>query len=183
MRRQSEAAQAVPERVETRGFPSCVHPQLPREFRQHVTGFLDGLISHYVLNDGNLVVSHAGIKADYQGRSSARVRDFCLYGETTGETDELGLPVRSNWAVGYRGSAMVVYGHTEVEDPAWPNLTINIDTGCVFGGKLTTLRYPERELVSVPAARIHYVPGETPGQGRTARRHQLCARCGVGEYP
>ena len=127
-------------------------------FRQRAAEFLDGLISHYVLDDGNLVVAHAGIKEEYQGRASARVRDFCLYGETTGEMDEFGLPIRANWAAGYRGKAMVVYGHTAVVEPAWVNRTINIDTGCVFGGKLTALRYPERELVSVPAARVYYAP-------------------------
>src|SRR5439155_1870363 len=36
--------------------------------------------------------------------------------------------------------------------------TINIDTGCVFGGKLTALRYPEKELVSVPARQTYYEP-------------------------
>ena len=128
------------------------------EFRQQVAVFLDGLISHYVLDDGELVVAHAGMKTEYQGRASARVRDFCLYGETTGETDEFGLPVRTNWADGYRGRTTVVYGHTPVVEPAWLNRTINIDTGCVFGGKLTALRYPENELVSVPAARVYYEP-------------------------
>ena len=128
------------------------------EFRRQVSEFLDGLISHYVLDDGNLVVAHAGIKSEYQGRASGRVRDFCLYGETTGEKDEFGLPIRANWAADYRGKAMVVYGHTAVVEPAWLNRTINIDTGCVFGGKLTALRYPEKELVSVPAARVYCEP-------------------------
>ncbi len=86
------------------------------------------------------------------------MRDFALYGETTGETDEFGLPVRYNWAAEYRGKAMVVYGHTPVPEPEWLNRTINIDTGCVFGGKLTALRYPELELVSVPALRTYYEP-------------------------
>ena len=134
------------------------------EFRQQAAAFLDGLISHYVLDDGELVVAHAGMKTEYQGRASARVRDFCLYGETTGETDEFGLPVRSNWAEGYRGRATVVYGHTPVVEPAWLNRTINIDTGCVFGGKLTALRYPEKELVSVPAARVYYEPARPLAQ-------------------
>jgi len=142
------------------------------EFRQHVARFLDGLISHYVLDDGDLVVAHAGIKEEYQGRASARVRDFCLYGETTGEMDEYGLPIRTNWAAGYRGRATVVYGHTAVVEPAWLNHTINIDTGCVFGGKLTALRYPEKELVSVPAARVYYALGRAlaraPKQGEAA---------------
>src|SRR5262249_47862489 len=96
-----------------------------------------------------------------QGRTSKRVRDFALYGETTGETDEFGLPVRANWAADYRGRAAVVYGHTPVPESQWLNRTINIDTGCVFGGKLTALRYPEMELVSVPAAQ-EYSPPKRP---------------------
>src|SRR5437660_5791157 len=94
------------------------------------------------------------------GRGSPAVREFCLYGETTGETDEFGLPVRYNWASEYRGKAMVVYGHTPVPEAEWLNHTINIDTGCVFGGKLTALRYPERELVSVPAVQVYSQPAK-----------------------
>jgi protein phosphatase len=130
----------------------------PPAFHQAVATFIDGLISHYVLDDGKLVVAHAGLKQELQGRASGRVRDFALYGETTGETDEFGLPVRYNWAAEYRGPAMVVYGHTPVPTPEWLNGTINIDTGCVFGGKLTALRYPERALVSVPALQAYVEP-------------------------
>jgi protein phosphatase len=120
--------------------------------------FLDGLVSHYVLDDGKLVVAHAGMKEEMQGRGSGKVRDFALYGETTGETDEFGLPVRYNWAGEYRGSAMVVYGHTPVPHPEWLNRTVNVDTGCVFGGKLTALRYPEKEFVSVAAKQTYCEP-------------------------
>src|SRR5438445_8678492 len=94
------------------------------------------------------------------GRASSALRDFSLYGETTGETDEFGLPVRYNWASEYRGGAMVVYGHTPVPEPEWLNKTINIDTGCVFGGRLTALRYPEKELVSVPARQTYAEPSK-----------------------
>ena len=126
------------------------------EFAQEVAKFLDDLVSHYVLDQGNLVVAHAGMKEEMQGRGSGEVRSFALFGETTGETDEFGLPVRYNWAADYHGKAMVVYGHTPVAEPQWFNRTINIDTGCVFGGKLTALRYPERELISVPALKTYY---------------------------
>jgi protein phosphatase len=128
------------------------------EFRKQVSDFMDELISHYVLDDGKLVVAHAGMKQEMQGRGSGKVRDFALYGETTGETDEFGFPVRYNWAAEYRGDAMVVYGHTPVPQPEWLNRTINIDTGCVFGGNLTALRYPEKELVSVPAYATYAAP-------------------------
>jgi protein phosphatase len=133
--------------------------QLP-EFKAKVAEFLDSLISHYVLDDGKLVVAHAGMKEEMQGRGSGAVRSFALFGETTGETDEFGLPVRYNWAADYRGKAMVVYGHTPVAEPQWLNRTINIDSGCVFGGKLTALRYPEKELVSVAAHRMYYEPAK-----------------------
>ena len=128
------------------------------QFRTSLAEFLDRLVSHYVLDDGRVVVAHAGLKEEMQGRGSGRVRDFALYGETTGETDEFGLPVRHNWAAEYRGAAMVVYGHTPVPEPEWLNRTVNIDTGCVFGGKLTALRYPEREFVAVPARRTYCEP-------------------------
>jgi protein phosphatase len=128
------------------------------DFRRDVAEFLDGLVSHYVFDDGKLVVAHAGLKEEMQGRGSGAVRSFAMYGETTGETDEYGLPVRYNWAADYRGRAMVVYGHTPVPFSDWLNNTICVDTGCVFGGKLTALRYPERELVSVPAQKVYYEP-------------------------
>jgi protein phosphatase len=130
----------------------------PAEFRNEVADFLEGLVGHFVLDDGKLVVAHAGMRERFQGRASRRVREFALFGETTGETDEFGLPVRYDWAQEYRGSAIVVYGHTPVPDAVWLNGTINIDTGCVFGGRLTALRYPERELVSVAARSTYYEP-------------------------
>jgi protein phosphatase len=123
-----------------------------------VSDFLDGLVGHYVLDSGRLVVAHAGMKEEMQGRGSGAVREFALYGETTGETDEFGLPVRYNWAGEYRGKARVVYGHTPVPEAEWLNHTINVDTGCVFGGKLTALRYPEMEVVSVAARAVYAEP-------------------------
>jgi protein phosphatase len=140
--------------AEIDSLPDDIRPP----FTKSLAEFLDGLVSHYVLDDAKLVVAHAGMKAEMQGRGSGKVRDFALYGETTGETDEFGLPVRHNWAAEYRGAAMVVYGHTPVPSPDWLNRTVNIDTGCVFGGKLTALRYPEKEFVSVQAARTYCEP-------------------------
>ncbi len=116
------------------------------------------IIDHLVLDGGNLIVAHAGMKAEMQGRTGGRVRNFALYGETTGETDEFGLPVRLNWAADYHGKALVVYGHTPTPEAEFIGNTINIDQGCVFGGKLSALRYPDREIVSVPALQTYYQP-------------------------
>ncbi|MFE9911075.1 polynucleotide kinase-phosphatase [Streptomyces clavifer] len=143
------------------------------EFRERVKEFIDGLVSHYVLDGGKLVVCHAGLPEKYHGRTSGRVRSHALYGDTTGETDEFGLPVRYPWAEDYRGRAAVVYGHTPVPTTSWVNNTLCLDTGAVFGGRMTALRWPEREIVDVPAEKVWYEPvkpltTEAPG-GREGR--------------
>ncbi|WNO67691.1 polynucleotide kinase-phosphatase [Streptomyces sp. NBC_00121] len=162
----------------THGLAETIE-QLDREdakdpaFREQVREFIDGLVSHYVLDGGKLVVCHAGLPEKYHGRTSGRVRSHALYGDTTGETDEFGLPVRYPWAEEYRGRAAVVYGHTPVPSTSWVNNTLCLDTGAVFGGKMTALRWPERELVDVPAEKVWYEPTkplttEAPG-GREGR--------------
>jgi protein phosphatase len=144
----------------THGLAETVH-QLqiePEAFRRGVRSFLDDLPIHLWLDGGRLAVAHAGIREHMLGRISASARAFCLYGDTTGETDELGFPVRRNWAAKYRGETTIVYGHTPLLEAEWLNNTICIDTGCCFGGKLTALRWPEREIVSVPTARAYATP-------------------------
>ncbi|WPR65804.1 polynucleotide kinase-phosphatase [Glutamicibacter protophormiae] len=121
------------------------------EFKREVQDFCRSLVSHLVLDDGKLVVAHAGLIEKYHGRASQRVRAFALYGQVTGEVDEYGLPVRYPWARDYRGDAAVLYGHTPVTEVAWINNTACLDTGCAFGGQLSALRYPEREVVAVEA--------------------------------
>jgi polynucleotide kinase-phosphatase len=129
-----------------------------------------------VLDGGRLVVAHAGLKEQYQGRASGRVRSFALYGETTGETDEFGLPVRYPWAQDYRGPAAVLYGHTPVPEVEWINGTACLDTGAVFGGVLSAMRWPEREVVAVPAQQVWYEPVRplvAPGAEREPDRLRL----------
>jgi Calcineurin-like phosphoesterase len=119
--------------------------------KEATRAFLQGLPSYGWLDDGRLVVAHAGLKEDMLGRNSVPVRRFCLYGDISGKLDKAGLPERFNWAADYRGDPLIVYGHTPVAEPAWQGNSVCIDTGAVFGGALTALRWPEREIVSVPA--------------------------------
>ncbi len=130
-------------------------------FLKDIEQFLYELTSHYVFDDGKLVVAHAGLREDMQGRASGACRSFCLYGDTEGKLDENGFVIRYDWAQDYRGEAKVVYGHVVVRRAQWLNNTIDIDTGCVFGGELTALRYPEMELVAVKAAKNYY-PDKDP---------------------
>lgn len=115
-------------------------------------------LSHFMFDGGRLCVAHAGLTEDLQGRASSTVRAFAMYGDVRGETDEDGLPVRHDWAADYRGQAAVIYGHTPVAEAVWRNNTLCIDTGCCFGGRLTAVRWPEREIVQVEATAVHAVP-------------------------
>ncbi|MGH6814763.1 MAG: metallophosphoesterase [Hyphomicrobiaceae bacterium] len=146
------------------------------EFRAETAAFLDGLPYYLWLDGGRLAVAHAGIKEEMLGRTSGTVRAFCLYGETSGEKDRFGLTIRYHWALDYRGSTAVVYGHTPVPEAAWVNRTLCVDTGCVFGGKLSALRWPEKEIVSVPARQAYAVskrpfghPPPRPGAALASR--------------
>jgi protein phosphatase len=116
-------------------------------FRREVQDFLDALPDYCWLDGGRLVVAHAGMEEAMIGQDSAAIRDFAVQGKTGGD-----------WAADYQGAAAVVYGHTPSEAAEWFNNTICLDTGCVAGGRLTALRWPERELVSVKAAAVYSKP-------------------------
>lgn len=120
-------------------------------FKERVKNFLDELKAYYIFDTAKLIVSHAGLSADLIGKNSKQAEAFCLYGQTTNLYDEYGLPIRYDWAKDYKGSALIVYGHTPVSEAKIINNTINIDSGCVFGGKLTAFRYPEMTILSQPA--------------------------------
>lgn len=133
----------------------------PDGFRAQAVEFLRGLPAYLLFDSGRLAIAHAGIKDPAgilewtQGSFSAEARAFALHGEASGEVDESAAPRRPQWAADYRGKALVVYGHTPLAEPLWLNNTAAIDTGCVYGGRLTALRYPERATVSVPARAIY----------------------------
>ncbi|KGP74341.1 bis(5'-nucleosyl)-tetraphosphatase PrpE [Pontibacillus yanchengensis] len=128
---------------------------LPTDQQEKVKQRFKELYEHsplyHVLPEANLVVAHAGIREDMIGRDDKKVHTFVLYGDITGEFHENGMPVRRDWAADYEGSRWIVYGHTPVRKPRFKNKTVNIDTGCVFGGALSAFRLPEEEIVSVPS--------------------------------
>ena len=153
----------------THGFEQTVaeiealSPVEQARVKSEAKAFIEGLFPYAMLDGGKLLVAHAGLKASYHGRTSGRVRSFALYGDTTGKNDAYGLPERRDWAAEYDDKncrPLVVYGHVPVKQATFVNNTIDIDTGCVFGGQLTALRYPEREIVSVPAQATYYAHPE-----------------------
>jgi len=156
-----------------------------RRFLSQLRGFLMALPPHLLLDGGRLAVAHAGLTTRHFGRTSPEARRFAIFGETTGDRDRFGLPVRVKWAAGYRGRALVVYGHTPVREPEWIHNTVNIDTGCVYGGRLTALRYPEMFTVGVRALRGYYRPKRAlpAGVGVRAETRALPASRPVRDSP
>ena len=137
----------------------AIDPALRSMMLERVQTFLQELSGHYLLDGGRLVVAHAGLRENLQGGMSEEALDIAVHGELTGKIDEFGLHERASWFSAYRGEATVVYGHTPTRDPQWINKTLCIDTGCVYGGRLTALRYPDLQLVSVPALAAYARPG------------------------
>ncbi len=129
--------------------------QEPDGLRGDVRQFLEALPYQLWLDGGRLLVVHAGVRADMIGRQGAGVRDFCVFGDRSGKKDAQGLPERYHWALDYGDETAVIYGHTPVARADWVNATLCIDTGCVFGGSLTAFRWPEMEIVAVPAKRAY----------------------------
>lgn len=107
---------------------------------------------YQVLDNGKLVVAHAGIRQDYIGKTGNAVKTFVLYGDITGKKNPDGTPERRDWAKHYNGKALIVYGHTPIKEPKRTKKTINIDTGAVFGNKLTAYRYPDDEIISIESS-------------------------------
>lgn len=129
-------------------------------FSREVSNFLEQGKSHYVLDEGRLIAAHAGQKEEYHGQQSVASKEFALNGEITGGLDEFGLPVILDWSRNYTGKAFVVYGHIAKLEAEIHNNTICIDTGCVYGSKLTALRYPERQIISVQSEKTYYKPNK-----------------------
>ncbi len=122
-----------------------------KEIRDKMIQLYEQSPLYHRLDNDKLITCHAGIREDYIGEGHRSVQKFVLYGDITGEKHPDGSPVRCDWAKKYRGERWIIYGHTPVKEPRLLNKTINIDTGCVFGGSLTVLRYPEMDIVSVPS--------------------------------
>ncbi|WP_428911397.1 bis(5'-nucleosyl)-tetraphosphatase PrpE [Niallia sp. Krafla_26] len=122
-----------------------------QQIRQSFITLYENAPLYRILDEKNLIIAHAGISEELIGKQNSRVKTFVLYGDITGEKHEDGSPVRKDWALDYKGKSFIVYGHTPVKDVRIIGNTYNIDTGAVFGGKLSALRYPELEIVSVPS--------------------------------
>jgi protein phosphatase len=144
-------------------------PEHTREaMRRRIRRLLEDSPGYLILDEGRLVVTHGGIRDRMIGAWDGETASFCLYGDVEGYTHS-GKPIRRDWAAhrhllpagdGNAGSEedaapYIVYGHNVVQELRWVNRAIDLDTGCVYGGRLSALRYPELELVTVDAKQAY----------------------------
>ena len=124
-------------------------PDEQQEVKQKFMHLFEQAPLYQLFDDGNVLASHGGMQEELIGRTDRRARNVVLYGPTKLNANR--EPERIDWAPSYSGRAFVIYGHTPVWEARLVGRTVNIDTGCSFGNKLTAYRYPEHEFVEVPS--------------------------------
>jgi len=125
--------------------------------REDVVDFFSNIPYYLFLDD--LIVVHASWEDNLiaYDRFEKICRYLCLFGPVNGMLEN-GLPDRIDWAGNRKltdRSYPVVCGHQPFKEVRIINDVYQIDTGCVFGGKLTCLRWPEKEIIQVKSKKIY----------------------------
>lgn len=119
--------------------------------KERIKNILLDAPSHYVIQDKGSSVAvavHAGIRDDYIGKQSPKIADYCRYGPVVG-VQRNGKPKRGDWTIHHHSPELIIWGHDPRPVALEVQRTINIDQGAVFGGDLTALRLPSKEIVQV----------------------------------
>jgi hypothetical protein len=97
---------------------------------------------------GDYLIVHAGLRP---GRSLAEqdIKDLTEIRRVVVEDKEI------PWFDVYNGNQTVIFGHWVFSEPVVRKNALGIDTGCVYGGRLTACVLPQRDFVSVPARRAY----------------------------
>lgn len=108
------------------------------------------------IEEEDFIAIHGGLApgvalSEQKPRVATRIR-------TWGGEDELNDPDNPPWHSFYEGEKTVIYGHWAMQGLHQTKNTIGLDTGCVWGGSLSVLIWPKREIVQVPALRQYQIP-------------------------
>ncbi|GAB4109625.1 MAG: hypothetical protein OHK0013_45240 [Sandaracinaceae bacterium] len=153
-------------------FPDSVR-RIVKRLDEDDAAWLSALPTTVQLPDHHALVVHAGLLPNVPLSSQRRdalltMRSIRSDGTATKRIEE-GRP----WASLWPGPEHVFFGHDAVRGlQRWPYAT-GLDTGCVYGGRLTACILPERTLVSVPARRAYCEPGRNVAKQRAQTEREL----------
>ena len=105
----------------------------------------------FTINLGTHLVVHAGVRPGVPLRlpMASDLTEIRTMGANP--SSRRGVP----WYRVYRGRRMVLFGHWPAKSPRLSPCAIGLDTGCVYGGRLTGYIIESNQFVSVPARRAY----------------------------
>jgi len=136
------------------------HQRVADELEEEDWEWLAALPLWIELPEHDALVVHAGLLPDLpledQDPYDLMNMRSILDDGTPSRSYEEGTP----WALMWPGPRLVVFGHDAVRGLQNRPHSVGLDTGCVYGGWLTGLWVPRRDLVSVPARGTYAEPGK-----------------------
>lgn len=131
------------------------HSAVAKTLTEEQWKFLDRLPLWIDLPELNALVVHGGVLPNVDLSAQPRhlllnMRSIDAEGRGTPRL-EAGVPWASRWP----GPRHVVFGHDAVRGLQQHPFATGLDSGCVYGKKLTGMWLPTRQLVSVPAKRAY----------------------------
>jgi hypothetical protein len=138
----------------------AAHQRVAHELEEDDWQWLAALPLWLELPEHDTLVVHAGLLPDLpledQDPDDLMNMRSILDDGTPSRSYEEGTP----WASLWPGPRLAVYGHDAVRGLQNRPHSVGLDTGCVYGGWLTGLWMPRRDLVSVPARGTYAQPGK-----------------------
>ncbi len=134
--------------------------------RERYSAYLRSL--PFTINLGFHLIVHAGVRPGVPLRRqvSSDLTEMRTMGANP--SSRRGVP----WFDVYRGRKIVIFGHWPAKAPRVARRALGLDTGCVYGGRLTAYIIELNQFVSVPA-RQPYVSKRRVRPVRSRVRQQL----------
>ncbi|MCD8483784.1 MAG: metallophosphoesterase [Verrucomicrobia bacterium] len=113
--------------------------------------YLDECSDVFVLPEYQTLVVHAGFLPviPWQQQDLNIITEIQVLGEDGVPARRTQFPDAALWADYWQGPEFVIFGHTPLKEVYRQPFALGIDTGCVYGGKLTAFIFPEGRIVQV----------------------------------
>ncbi|MCB1308768.1 MAG: metallophosphoesterase [Leptospiraceae bacterium] len=135
-----------------------------RQLRQELGAELHSWIENrpYYIEETDFIAVHAGLHPERSlAESDPEVLTNIRFWDGKGE--RLNNPDDPPWYDLYTGERPVFYGHWARRGLNLREKTFGLDSGCVYGRRLSAYVLETDELIQIPAARVYYVPPSLRG--------------------